>query len=167
MVILWPLFIVKHNRSTVYLFNNKFIEMHIYTVYIIRISVLPKGRSFTANSGAMAAVLLKGRSSTANSGTQAAVLLGMDRCGSFPLLSAPHSFFSIWTDDPRGTSVGMRVDLANWALRTSPKFTTRIKYFHQSFWPNQRSGNPITFGPHIYFSDLKTFKSYLIFTVSV
>ena len=36
-----------------------------------------------------AAVLLKGRSSTANSGTQVAVLLGMDRCGSFLLLSPP------------------------------------------------------------------------------
>ena len=69
----------------------------------------PKGRSFTA------------------------VLLGMDRCGSFPLLSAPHSLFSIWPDlkkfwkDPRGTNVEvMRVDLANWALRTSPKFTTGL-----------------------------------------
>ena len=60
-------------------------------------SILPKGRSFTADSGAKVAVLLKGRSSTANSGTQAAVLLGMDRCSSFPLLSAPHSLFSIWT----------------------------------------------------------------------
>ena len=58
-------------------------------------SILTKGMSFTANSGTKAAVLLKGRSSTANSGTQAAVLLGMDRCGSFPLLSAPHSLFSI------------------------------------------------------------------------
>ena len=36
-----------------------------------------------------------------------------------------------------------RVDLANWALWTSPKFTTRVKYqFHQGFWPDQRSGNP-------------------------
>ena len=26
------------------------------------------------------------------------VLLGMNRCGSFPLLSAPHSLFSIWTN---------------------------------------------------------------------
>ena len=61
-------------------------------------SFLPKGRSFTANSGTKAAVLLKGRSSTANSGTRAAVLLGMDRCGSFPLLSTLHSLFSIWID---------------------------------------------------------------------
>ena len=35
------------------------------------------------------------RSSTTNSGTKVAVLLGMHRCGSFPLLSAPHSLFSI------------------------------------------------------------------------
>ena len=58
-------------------------------------SILPMGRSVTANSGTKAAVLLKGRSSTANVGAQAAVLLGMDRCGSFPLLSAPHSLLRI------------------------------------------------------------------------
>ena len=50
---------------------------------IIIINVLPKGRSFTANSGIMAAVLPKGRSSTANPGTKVA-----SRCSSFPLLSA-------------------------------------------------------------------------------
>ena len=50
--------------------------------------VVPKDRSFTANSGTMAAVLPKGRSSTANSGTKVAVLLGMNRCGSFSLLFA-------------------------------------------------------------------------------
>ena len=35
------------------------------------------------------------------------------------------------------------VDLANWALRTSPKFTTGVKYqIHQGFFlPDQRSGN--------------------------
>ena len=33
-----------------------------------------------------------------NSGTNGAVLLGTNRCGSFRLLSAPHSLFSIWTD---------------------------------------------------------------------
>ena len=37
-------------------------------LYIIT-SVLPKGRSFTANSGTRAAILPKGRSSIANSGT--------------------------------------------------------------------------------------------------
>ena len=53
----------------------------LYTVYIYHQRVLPKGRSFTANSG-----------------TKIAVLLGINRCGSFPFLSAPHSRFSIWTD---------------------------------------------------------------------
>ena len=38
-------------------------------IIIIIISVLPKGRSFTANSGTKAAILPKGRSSIANSGT--------------------------------------------------------------------------------------------------
>ena len=36
-----------------------------------------------------------------------------------------------------------RVDLANWALRTSPKFATGVKHqFHQGFRPDKRSGNP-------------------------
>ena len=50
----------------------------------------------TSNSGTNAAVLLKDRfSSTANSGTKVAVLVGINRCGSFPFLSVPHSLFSI------------------------------------------------------------------------
>ena len=115
-------------------------------------SVLPKGRSFTANPGTKAAVLLKGRSSTANSGTKIAALLGMNRCGSFQLLSALHSLFSIWTDLKRYEKIPgaparsmevRRMDLANWALRTSSEFTIGVKYqFHQSFWPDQRSGKP-------------------------
>ena len=46
-----------------------------------------QGRSFAANAGTKVAVLSKGRSSTANSGTKVAVLLGINRWGSFPLLS--------------------------------------------------------------------------------
>ena len=61
-------------------------------------SVLPKGRSFTASAGIKVTVLFIGRSFTANSGTKVAVVLEIDRCGSFLLLSAPHSLFSIWTD---------------------------------------------------------------------
>ena len=106
-----------------------------------KVAVLHKGRFSTANPETKVAVLLKGRFSTANSGTQAAVLLGMDRCGSFPLLSTPHSLFSILTDLQRSemihsdTMVEVRsVCLANWALRTSPKFTTGVKYqFQQDF----------------------------------
>ena len=65
----------------------------MFSIIIIIRSVLPKGRSFTANSGTKAAVLRKGWSSIANSETKIAVLLGMTRCGSFPLLSASHSLF--------------------------------------------------------------------------
>ena len=43
----------------------------------VRLSLLPKGSSFTENSGNKAVVLLKGRSSIANSGTKVAALLGM------------------------------------------------------------------------------------------
>ena len=39
------------------------------SLYIYIISVLPKGKSFTANAETKVKVLLKGRSSTANSGT--------------------------------------------------------------------------------------------------
>ena len=43
-----------------------------------------------------------------------------------------------------------RVDLAIWALWTSPKFATGVKYqFDQGFWPDQRSGNPNHPSPHI------------------
>ena len=33
------------------------------------------------------------------------VLLGMNRCGSFPFLSAPHSLFSIWTNVKRSEKI--------------------------------------------------------------
>ena len=48
-------------------------------------------RAATANSGTNAAVQPKGKSSTAESGTKVAVFLGMNRCGSFPLISEPYS----------------------------------------------------------------------------
>ena len=79
-------------------------------------------------------------------GTKVVVLLGMIRYCSFPLLSALHSFFSIWKDLKRCEKIRLevrRVDLANWALRTSPRFATGVKYqIYQDFWPEQRSGNP-------------------------
>ena len=52
-------------------------------------SVLPKGRSFTANAGTKDAVLSKGKPSTANSETKVAILLWINRCGNFSLLSTP------------------------------------------------------------------------------
>ena len=53
----------------------------------------------------LVAVLPKGSSSTANSGTKVAVLLGMNRYGSFPLLSATHSLFSIWANLKRSEKI--------------------------------------------------------------
>ena len=51
-------------------------------------SVLPKGRSFTANSRTKVAVLFKDRSSTANSETKVSVLVA-SRCFPHPTLSLP------------------------------------------------------------------------------
>ena len=34
-----------------------------------------------------------------------AVLLGINRCGTFPLLSAPHSLFSVWSDLKRSEKI--------------------------------------------------------------
>ena len=68
---------------------------------------------------------------------QGCFLPGINRCDSFPLLFAPHSLY-VWTDlkksekIPRGLNVELRrVNLTNWALRTSPKFTTGVKYQFQ------------------------------------
>ena len=42
----------------------------------------------------------------------------------------------------------MRVDLANWALRISPKYTTGVKYqFHQGFDQIRDPEIPITLRP--------------------
>ena len=84
----------RHSPESRQRMNYLLLTLTFHQIIII-ISVLPKGRSFMANSGNKAAILPKGRFSVANSGTQVAVLLGMNRCSSFPLLSAPHSLFSL------------------------------------------------------------------------
>ena len=63
-------------------------------IQVTRLQVLPKGRSLTANAGTKVAILSKGTSSTAVR-HQCCSLLGINMYGSFPLLSAPHSVFSI------------------------------------------------------------------------
>ena len=91
-------------------------------------------------------------------------------CFLHPTLSlASEQTLKIW-EDPRGPNVEVRrVDLANWALWTSPKFTTGVKYqFHQGFWPDQRSGNPNYLLPQhklIFTYKIKNIKyiSFLIF----
>ena len=100
----------------------------------VYISVLPKGRSFTANSGCNSAQRQVFHCKLRN---LCCSFLRMNRCGSFPLF--PHPTLSFASDqtlkDPQGTNEEVRiVDLANWTLRTSPKFTTGVQYqFHQGF----------------------------------
>ena len=72
----------------------------------------------------------------------------MNRCGSFPLLSAPHSLFSIWTVLERSEKIpgAPAWRCREWICLTwpsGPKFTTGVKYqFNQGFWPDHRYGNP-------------------------
>ena len=97
----------------------------------------------------------------------------MDRCSNFLLLSASHALFSIWTNlkmskkDPRGTIVEVRrVDLANCALWTSPKFTTSVIYqVHQGFWPDQRSGNPNHPSPHLCYKEPNIPYNFFLFLI--
>ena len=64
----------------------------------------------------------EGRSSISNSRTKLAILLRMNRCGSFPLLSAPHSLFIIWTDLKRSEKIpgAPAWRWGEWILLTGP-----------------------------------------------
>ena len=76
----------------------------IIIIIIIIMSVLHKGRSFTANSGTKAAVLHKGRSSNANSGTWLQFYKGW--IGAVASSCFPHpTAFSIWTDLKRSEKI--------------------------------------------------------------
>ena len=74
-----------------------------YTLYII--SVLPKGRSFIANSALRLQLCPKAGLPFQTQEPRLYVLLGMNRCGSFPLLSAPHFLFCIWTNLKRSEKI--------------------------------------------------------------
>ena len=75
----------------------------IVGLIIIRVSCASKVLHYKRRNQGCSSV--EGRSSTANTGTNTAVLPGMNRCGSFPLLSACHSLFSIWTDLKRSENI--------------------------------------------------------------
>ena len=73
---------------------------------------------------------------------------GLNKCGTFPLLSAPHSLFSISTDLKTSEKIPgaptWRWGEWIWLTGNSPKFTIEVKYqFHQSFFflPDHRSEN--------------------------
>ena len=83
----------------------KYFSMNIHIIIIIiRVFCQRAGISLQTQAPTLQ-VLTKGRCSAANSGTKVAVVLGMNRYGSFPLLSAPHSLFSIWTDLKRSEKI--------------------------------------------------------------
>ena len=69
-----------------------------YLVDHHRPNVLPKGRSFTASAGAQGAVLRNAGLPPQAQEPRLQFYQELNRCGSFPLLSASHSLFSIWTD---------------------------------------------------------------------
>ena len=79
--------------------------MEAVTNIIIRVFCPKAGPSLQAEKSRLQ--FCRRQVSTANSGTKAAVLLGIYRCSSFPLLSAPHSLslFSIWTDLKRSEKI--------------------------------------------------------------
>ena len=130
------------NRFEVGLFIRKYIIILIIRVLFPKASPSCKRRNQRCSSA-------ESRSSPKTQ-ELTAVAPGMNRFGSLPLLSAPHSL-SLASEQTledlktsQGTNVVLRrVDWANWSLRTSSKFTTGVKYqFHQGFWRDQRSGNP-------------------------
>ena len=105
----------------------------------------------------------EGRSSTANSGTKAAVLLGISRCGSFPLLSTPHSLISIWKDLKRpeksqgpqsgGEKNGYGLTGPSGLHQNSPQEINVSSI--RGFWTDQRSRNPNLPSPPLYVVDLE------------
>ena len=103
-------------------------------------SVLSKGRSFTASAGTKAAVLPKAGLPPQTQKPRLLFYQGLicavaSRCFPHPTLSLAPEQTSKDLKNPRDTNVEVRrVDLGNWALETSPKFTTGVKYqFHQGF----------------------------------
>ena len=67
----------------------------------------------------------------------------VSRCFPHPTLSLASEQTLKDLKRSQGTNLEVRrLGLANWPLRTSPKFTSGVKYQFQGFWPDQRSGNP-------------------------
>ena len=102
--------------------------------------VLPNGRSFTANSGTTVVVLPKAGLPPQTQKPRLQFYEGwigavVSRCLPHPTLSLASEQTLKDLKRSQGHHVEVRrVDLANWALRTSPKFITDVKYqFHQGF----------------------------------
>ena len=115
-----------------------------------------KSRFFTANAGTKAAVLPKAGLPPETEEPRLQFYQGW--IGALASRCFPHHTLSLASEqtlkDLRRSQghqrEGDESDSANWALRTSPKFSTGVKYqFHQGFWQDQRSGNPNQPSSHI------------------
>ena len=101
-------------------------------------SVLPKGRSFTASAGTKDADLLLAGLPLQTQEPRLQFYHG--RIGVVAFHCFPNLTLSLASEQTlmghRGNSMeARRMDLANWILRISPKFTTGVKYhFHQGFF---------------------------------
>ena len=105
--------------------NNKCTDTSLSTCLSISSSdqsVLPKGQVLNCKRRNLSCSSAEGRSSTANSRTKVQFYQGLNRCGSFPCFAHPTlSLASEQTlKDLKSSQGHRRVDLANWALSTSP-----------------------------------------------
>ena len=112
-------------------------------------SVLPKGRSFTASAEPRLQFYWRQdfQHKLRNQGcsfTRDWIGVVDSHCFPHPTLSLASERTLKYLKRSHGHHVEVRrMELANWALQTSLKFTTGVKYqFHQGFWPDQRSWNP-------------------------
>ena len=86
-------------RKSRNIIKNRFNNLWIHIVFHHHHhSVLPKSRLFVASAGTWAAVLPKTGLPLKTQEPRLQFFQGLNRFGSFPLLSAPHSLFSIWID---------------------------------------------------------------------
>ena len=153
MLTIWQNMLIKIVHFCVYIYEHKFNLCLI--LYHHHQSVLPKDRSYTASAGTYTAVLPKADLPLQTQEPRLQFYQGLNRCGSFPLLSASHSLFSIWIDLKRsewsqGHQHGGEESGFGW---TSPKFTTGVKYqFHQGFFTRSevwKSPSPFTPPPSL------------------
>ena len=127
-------------------------------------SVLPKGRSLTASAGTKAAFLPKTHLPPQTQKPTLQFYQGW--IGAAASRWFPHPTLSLASEqsskDPKGHNLEVRrVDLGNWGLRTSPKFTTGVMSVQSGFLtrseirsPNHNNNN----------SNNDLFKAYFTFT---
>ena len=139
-------------------FENYNIKASNLIISIIRVSCPRTGLSLQTHIPRLQ------WSSSANLGTKVAVLLGMNRCGSIPLLFASRSLCSIWTDLKRCEKIPWALPWrwVEWIWLTGPSElhwnslqelnNSSIRVFLKA---DQRSGNPNQPSPPLRIYSLK------------